>query len=928
MLAASEPRAASAVFRQAEGQWQGTALSGLPGEAIARVRRGLEEERRAVTAQRIECDLAAGCHSGLIAELQQLSAARPLDQSLIAQLMLALFRSGRQSDALAVYRDTRERHIRELGTEPGDALAELHMQMLRGDPALTAKPIPRSGTLISPSAPDTLPPRAREFTGRAAELEQLTACHGGTYVITGMPGVGKTALALQAAHALRERFPDGRLFLCLSTHDLRHPPIDTDEALHHLLSMLGVPLGRIPHALPERAALWRAELARRRVLAILDDVAGPDQVQPLLPADGASMVLITSRTRLPGVAATVMMLAVLAADESANLFTKVTGSVRAGTGAQVARVVGLCGGLPLAIQLLARRVRASGFTTVGELVNERLAARSDRSGQGVPSAEVATAFELSYQALASGSRRLFRSLGLHPGTDITERTAAVLAGVPLPEAGAALADLLNRHLLEPAGKYFRFHDLIRHYAAGRAQGEDSAADRRAALDRLLGYYLRTVDQADRVLRPHAREIPGAAPLPPGAPDIGSPAQARSWLELEWRSILQTARYAAAHERKPQCARLIHALGDFLVAAGHWKQAAEAHRLALQACRDTDDTGGVARASLDLSLVAGQAGDLPAAFRHAEQAAAIFKSLADWTGLAETLDQLGTLHRFASRYREALAYHQEASELYRRADDRHGIATTLNNTALVCYHLGRYPEALSRVNAALEQYRQAGDRRGEAVATGNLGSMQRYRGYHRDAMASYARALEIFQEIGGEMQKQAQLRENIACIHLYKRDYDSALACFRDALAMFRRIGDLPGEGSTLNEIGETLTAMDDPEGALEHHQQAADIAADLGDSYGRAIALRGMADALRGSGRHGDATDRYQQARRLAREISDPLQEGKALDGLAATALQTQDTAMARIYWRQALDIFQQLGAPEAEEVSLRLETIPPVSAH
>ena len=901
------------------------ALAGLPGEAMARVRHSLEEERRAAAMQRIEYDLTSGRHTELIGEIEQLSVAYPLDESLIASLMLALYRSGRQGDALAAYRDFRDQHVREQGIEPGPALAELHARILRRDPGLMMRTDPRPGASGPPRPPDTLPPDPGQLIGRAAELRQLTATGDcpNIRVITGMPGIGKSALAVHAARALREQFPDGQLFLSLSAHDARYPVLDPAEALNRLLSMIGIPGRRIPQALPDRAALWRAELERRRLVVVLDDAAGPDQVQSLLPdSTSPSRVLITARASLGSAAE--LALRVLVAKEAADLFTRITGPVPPDAQGRVVEIIQLCGGLPLAIQLSARRHRDSDPAALGEMPGELTSWPPGCPGADAPGREIEAAFELSYRILAPGSRRFFRRLGLHPGTDITEYAAAALAGVSLSEASAELAELLSRHLLEAAGTGLRLHDLIRQYATALAAREEPDADRRAAVDRLLQYYLDTAERADRLLRPHACRTAGPTPRAPGdVPDISTPAAPRAgwnWNGAACCTLPGTRRARAQAPVRPPDP----ALAGFLEAAGHWKEAVEAHGLALQACRDLDDPAGIAHASLNLSLIAGQAGDLPDAFRHAERAAVIFKSLADQAGHAAALDHLGILHGFAAQYRQALAYHQEAAELYRTARDQHGMAVTLNNSAIACYYLGRYPEVVSRVDAALKLYRQTGDRRGEAVALANLGTMQRFQALHRDAMGSYERALAIFRELGGEQQKQAQVYQNIGCIHLYKRSYDDALAAFQQALDMFRRIGDLPGEGGTLNEIGETLNALEDRVQALAHHRQAAAITEGLGDSRGRVNAMRGMAEALGGTGHDDEAAEHYRQALHIAREISDPFQEGKVLEGMAGAALQTQDSAMARIYWQQALDIYEQLGIPDAEAVRLRLETLPP----
>jgi DNA-binding SARP family transcriptional activator/tetratricopeptide (TPR) repeat protein len=922
MAARAELGQAAELYRQGEQLWRGEALAGLRGSAIERVRQWLQEERWAAITQRLACDLAGGRHAAIISEIRQLSALRPLDESLAVILMTALFRCGRASDALRVYRETRALLADEQGMEPGYELSELHARILRGDPALAL--IPASPPLGGAAALCTIPPQAGGFTGRLAELDGLR--EGGTVqLITGMPGIGKTALAIQAAHAMAERFPDARLFLSLSAHDAQHPPLDPAEALHHLLRMLGIPASRIPREASGRSALWKAELARRRMIAILDDAASLEQVRPLLPVSGPGRVLITSRSRMDGLGQVpVVQLDVLEPADAVRLFITVSGGAAADGTAGPEQIARLCGRLPLAIQLAARRLRGTPGMQLGELAAELSAGSAGLPDGGPFAREIMAAFDMSYLALPGRTQWFFRVLGLHPGREITEHSAAALAGASLSEAGADLDVLIGRNLLEAAGRCFSFHDLTRWYAGQRAMRDDPEHDRRVALGRLLDYYLQAANRCNGLLYPDRWQPapPTAAPVV-AVPVLATAASAMEWMEREWLSAVHAVRYAASHERNEQCSALAGYLAGYMNATGRWKPAAEAHALALRACQDLDDRPGIARASIEMGWVLGQSGDLPGAFRHAEHAAGIFRSLGDSSGQARALDYLGTLHRYAARYRESLAYHREASELYRAGDDQRGLADTLNHIAISCYHLGRYHDVLEGADAAMLIYRRLGDRRGEAGTLNNLGTMQRILGYHRDAMSSYQDSLAIFEDIGGE-QHQAKIHENIGCTYHYKHDYQRALASYRRALAMFREIGDLPGECSALNEIGVAMNDLDDHGDALAHHRQASAIAADLGDLYEQVIALKGTGDALCGLDRREEAASQYQQALLLAREISEPFLEGKVLDGMAMMALRDQDHAKARICWRQALDIFQHLGVPEAEAIRLRLETFPP----
>lgn len=918
---------AALLLREADRLWRGQALAGIRGDWVARMRDSLEEERRAAILDRVEHELRLGRHADLIGELRALLAQYPLDETFIAHQMTALYRSGRSGDALSLYRETRSRLVDEQGTEPGPALSELHQRILQRDPGLAARP---GGRRPGPeSQPDALPPETVEFTGRSTELALLTGEHGDTprvSVIEGMPGVGKTALAVHAARMVADQYPDGVFYLSFHSHDPRRPALDAAEALHRLLRMLGVPATQIPDAIGERAALWRAQLSRWRAVVILDDATRHDQIRPLLPVAGRCLMLITARRRLPDLAgARVLTLDVLSLGDAVTLFTQIASPGRAGDQDEVAEAVGLCGRLPLAIQLTAGRLAQGSPPRLADLVEELSQSPARFGSTGAASPEVMSAFGLSYRVLDPDHQRFFRRLGVSPCPAISLQAAAALGGSTLAEAEKALTALLDHHLLvrDPAGQ-FRFHDLIREFAAVRAVQDDSASERRRSVGRLLDYYLFTADRADRVLHRFRHRLPVSVSYPPAAaPALGTEEDAARWLESEWRNILQAAQHAGRHEWKRQCAELTHVLAGFVEIRGYWDEAIAAHTLALQACRDLADPARIAQASLELSVVSQQAGRHEATLGLAEDAAAIYRSLADPRGLAEALDQIGLANQRAARSREALAYFSEAGTLYGDAADQHGTADTLSHSGIACWHLGHYPDALGHLRDALSLYRDAGDRRGEAKTLTNLGKMQLLSGYHRDALGSFEEALEIFCEIGGA-QNQAILHQGIGCVYRYKGSYEKAVAAYRRALAIYRDIGDLPDEADALNDIGAIYRSADCFDEALIHYQQARRIAEEIGNPSEQVVALRGIADVRRESGRPGEALPEYQTALRLAREIGDPYEEAKVLEGIAETMLSTQKPYEARIVFRQALDIFERLGVPEAESARIRMETTDP----
>jgi DNA-binding SARP family transcriptional activator len=919
---------AAELLREADGLWRGQALAGLRGDWVARMRDSLEEEHRAAIVERIGCELELGRHAELVGELRHLLAQYPFDETLVAHQMTALYGSGRPADALSLYRETRSRLVDEQGTEPGPMLADLHQRMLGSDPELAVRPPGQRPGRVAP--PDTLPPGSADFVGRREELDQLTGVHGSTpkiALIEGMPGVGKTALAVHAARRLSAQYPDGTLYLNLHSGDRRNPSLDAAEALYRLLRMMSGPATQVPDAIGERIALWRAQLSRHRAIVILDDAARPDQIRPLLPEPGGRcLILITSRRRLADLdGATTLTLDVLTVGDGVTLFQQIAGEDRARDTGQVAEVVRRCGQLPLAIQLSAGRVAQDHRLSLDALIEELSQSPARIGGTGTGRPEVMSAFDLSYHSLEPDHQRLFRRLGTSPGATVSLEAAAALDGCTPAEAEKALTTLLDYHLLAGApGGQFRFHDLIREYAGVRA-AEDSPADRRRAVGRLLDYYLYTASRADEVLDPLRRRAPARVTQPPAAiPAVGTQEDAAGWLESEWRNILQAAHYAARHEWKAKCADLTHLLADFMEIRAYWDEAVTAHTLALQAGRELADPARTARAALALSAVHQQSGRHEAAGQLAEEAAAIYRSLGDRGGEADALDQLGLAYQRTGRSREGLAYFSEARLLYLGAPDKRGVANTLSHSGIACWHLGRHSEATAHLDNALTLYREAGDRRGEAKTLNNLGRIYLYSGYHRDALVAYQESLEIFREIGGA-QNEAILEHNIGTVHHYKGSFEDGLAAYRRALAIYRGIGDRADEADVLNDIGAIYQSAACYDEALVHHEKARLIAEEVGNLSPQVIALRNIADIYRSSGQYGEAFDHYQTTLRLAREIGDLHQEGKILEGIAEATLSTQGAAAARIVFRQALDIFEQLGAVlEAEALRIRIEAMDP----
>lgn len=586
------------------------------------------------------------------------------------------------------------------------------------------------------------------------------------------------------------------------------------------------------------------------------------------------------------------------------------------------KAVRLCSHLPLALALTASRLR-DGRSTVSEFVADVAGLHAFPDRLGAASQLLMPTFELSYARLDASHREFFRRLGMNPCPEFDAHTAAVIVGTGIREAEAALAALRDRHLVEhAAANRFRFHDLVREYAAFAAERDDPDWERRRAERRLLDYYLRTADQANQILFPHLGSLDTERTGLPGAiPGLASREEAQRWLELESRNALKVAHYAAKHEWKQYCADLASVLAEFLESRGFWNEAIGILEIALRACRDLDDPSRQARAARDLSLFELRMGNYTDALSHADEGAEVCRSLDDRRGEAEMVDRIGTIHRYMGRSRIALAHHQEAFDLYRVTQSKRGMAEALCHSGIAYSSLGRYADAVTHYDRALLLYQETGDRRGEAKTYNNIGDTLDMQGRLREALANYEKSLELFQEVNAR-QNLAHVRQNIGHIAQSRGKPHEAIAAYRAALATYRETGDLYRQARAFYDIGTAYQGHEYYDEALIHHQKAETIARQLGDLSMQANAHLGAADALRGSGSYTEALKHYDRALELSMTTEDLYRKAKALEGTAETRLRMRDLQSCRICLREALDIFRGIDVPEAKTVALRLASL------
>ncbi|GAB2768830.1 AfsR/SARP family transcriptional regulator [Streptomyces daliensis] len=992
----------------AEALWRGQPFAEFTGGWADSARARLNEDHLRVREARIRLELEMGRHADLIGELHELAAENPLAQQITAALMLALYRSGRHVEALALYQNTYRRLRRELGIEPGPELREMHCRILEQDPVLLGSgqgdgaPGTVTGTPVATAeegrtepapAPSTLPRDTRHFTGRLDELATLLAesdaAQGGDIadldgadgadgtpvppasrgpdpagtvapaatvgpagsaapaatvdsartvapaatvtpartaapvgnatalpltVVHGMPGVGKTALALRAAHRLSARYPDGQFYVDLRGYSPQ-PRYEPAEALAALLRAAGAGQSgdELPDSLDELTSRWREWTARRRVLLILDNARDAEQVTPLLPGAAACRAIVTSRNRLAGLdGASWLYLDVLSASEAATLFTRVAGASRASDTVALRRLVEACGCHPLALQLLAGRFRHRESWDLQHLVDllDQAPDTLDEFDDGV-----ASAFQLSYAGLDTSTRRLFRRLALHPGPDLTLDGAAALAGADTARTRREVEELLDRHLLEePVRGRYRLHDLARAFGRRACRGDEPAEGCRDALQRLLSLFLTAADRADRLAHPQRRRLPvGAERESAYVTGFADRDEALVWLAVERANLLAVARTAAA--QAPAYAALFpHVLAQVLKLWGAWDVAAELHGAAVAALRESGDRRALAQTLVERADVLAQ-GHHEEALRCAREALALFDALGDPRGRADALLQTGRARLAAGQGTAALRDLDQALALYRDIGARHGEAETLNVRGVALHYGGDYEAAVECFLAMLAICEALQDPHGQAQALNNLGEIQWLEGHYERAREYYERSLTLVRDFGGR-QELAILDTNLGGVHRATGDTERALACFHRALASYRASCDTSGEADTLISLGTAYADMNRKGEALLHFNMAEEVARRTGNAYERQRALIGVGGVQRESGRFTTAMEIYEEARRVASEIGFPLGSAHALAGLARTSLSAHSIEEARSYGEQALTLYRDLGA-EAEAGAL-----------
>ncbi|MFJ5098462.1 BTAD domain-containing putative transcriptional regulator [Streptomyces sp. NPDC088557] len=826
------------------GLWYGEALASVPGPYAETQRTRLEEWRLSLLETRLDVDLELGAHAEAVSELTALTAGHPLRERLRELLMLALYRSGRQAEALAVYADTRRLLADELGVDPAPELSRLQQRILQADAEL-ARPVEEPAPAAAPVArPAQLPATVPDFTGRASFVRELGArlatAEGHVMAVSalaGIGGVGKTTLAVHVAHEARPHFPDGQLYVDLQGAGSGAAAPET--VLGSFLRALGLPDSAIPDSLDDRAALYRSTLDGRRVLVLLDNARDAAQIRPLLPGTAGCAALVTSRIRMVDLAgAHLVDLDVMSPEEALQLFTRIVGAERVQSEREAALdVVGACGFLPLAIRIAASRLAARRTWTVSVLAAKLADERRRLDELQAGDLAVKATFELGYGQLEPAQARAFRLLGLADGPDISLPAAAAVLDLPLWDTEDLLEALVDTSLVESAapGRY-RYHDLVRLYARACAdRDEQPPSEKTAALSRLLDFYLSTAARVYAIERPGDRLVDHLEPAVHEGLTFTDRHAAQDWLYAEANCLLACVRQSAA----------------------------------------APDT---VRRAVDLLWAALDLGESGANSREFEATGAVVRdaarALGDDRAAGRAFMVLAGVHHTAGRFKEADADAELALPHADRAGDPVPACWSANARGIIALYQSRFAEGEQYFTEAIERFRGIGDQPGEASALCNLSR-----------------------------------------IHLATGRTSSAIALARQGTAIYDAMGHALRGANGRYALGLALTQDNQLAAAGEQLREALAVFADSRQRLWEGMTLFRLSEVDLAAQRHAPAAANAEMALTVLRGIGGEWRRGNVLTVLGRALFGIGQSGRALVCWREALGIFDELGAPEAAEV-------------
>jgi DNA-binding SARP family transcriptional activator/tetratricopeptide (TPR) repeat protein len=848
-LAAGGPRE-RALLAEALALWRGTPFEGVRSATLAESEAPRLVERYLAAVERrvdlhlhsnvdsnVDSNLAAA-EADVVGELANLTARYPLRETLWVRLLVVLARSGRQAEALERYEAVRSRLAAELGVDPGPELRAVYAELLAGRAPSSTTP---AGAVAPPRQ---LPADIAGFTGRREALRALDALVLDTApvaisAIEGTAGIGKSALAVHAAHRLAAHFPDGQLYVDLQGATPGARPLPPLEVLGRFLRALGVEPGAVPAAAAEASGLFRSRVAGRRLLVVLDNAADAGQVRPLLPSSGCA-VLVTSRRALPALeGARHLRLDALAPDEAVELLSRVAGAARVAAELDAAAdVARLCGGLPLTLRVVAARLAVRPAWSLAALRDRLAGARSRLDELDLGEVGVRASFAVSLDQLRTSGdpvdRRAaaaFAPIGLLDGPDFGVPVAAGLLAAPAADTERVLERLVDSHLLEtPTPGRYRPHDVLRLYARETAERDLPERARAAALAGAYGYYIRRSWRTLEVLMPGVQRLADADPRwRAGECGFTDYRAALAWLETERANLLAAVEQAAGTPGVPASAaiQLAQGLSGFCGVTSRWHDLVRVNETALAAARRSGDLAARALAHHDLGTGHRWLGRLAEAAVHLRESIALHHELADRAGEAASLEELGCVHETRGDYSLAEACLRNSLACLEALGSLRGRADTLNTLGNVLERQARYAEALACYERSLALCADMDDRRAQGIVLSNLGWIHLRQGDLDRAEARLRDSLAIAREVANG-RCEAYCLNCLGELHRRGGDLDGALARQQEALDLRRKLRLPLAEAESLHDLGFTLYNLGRTAAARLHWKQALAIYERLG----------------------------------------------------------------------------------------------------
>nr|WP_246421911.1 BTAD domain-containing putative transcriptional regulator [Nocardiopsis mwathae] len=901
----------SGLLAEALGLWRGPALAGLESDRLRAVAAGLDELRWAAVERRNEVELELGRHDSLIDELGLLVVEQPLREGFWAQLMRALHRSGRQAQALDAYRRAREVLADELGVDPNVELRELHMEVLAAStdprepdgPTAPSGPVESAQALADPERPPVgeatprsggschLPPDVADFTGRESEVELLRAGLDAErscavqWTITGPGGAGKTSLAVHAAHLVRDRYPDGQLYL-----DLRGTgshPVRPEDALDRLLRGLGTPGAAIPPSLDHRTDLYRERLADRRVLVILDNAADEAQVRPLLPGTPASAVLVTSRGALAGLgAARVVRLGVLSPAGAVRLLRSAVGEARVAAEPEAAaEIADYCGRLPLALRVAAARMVARPHWRLSQLAARLSDERRRFDELRVGDLDVRTSLASSYEGLETAEQRAFRLLSLQDAADFPAWVAAPLLDMAPDRAEDLVEALVDARLVEYVGRdalgqaRYRLHDLLRVFGREAAAGERPEE----RIGALADVWRELAERANVAMSQHGPRMHDAPPaVGATARTVGErvvDGDAAAWFDAEWHSLRSVLEQCADFGLHTQAVRISAASAAFCDLRARFSEWDRANGIGAAALRrgTAADPHAEAVLTLQRGLLRVRQHRFIEAAQEFERARDGFAGAGDTAGCGHAWHGIGWMHEWQGRQDAARRCHQQALAHLAEAGDARGELDVLCSLGAIERRAGAFDAAVTVLDRACALARAGADERSRLAAVLQRGRLHQAMGELSAAHASIAESLELAQGLG-DPDMTAHLRLFLAEVLLRSGRPDAAREQVDRALAFFTELGDLAGRAWSWRLLSEVASGAGDAAAGLELADRAVAAASGLGLPHEYARALRQQGRARAGAGRFAEAERSRRAAVAVFEEAGFPAEAAEVRD--------------------------------------------------